>query len=106
MQVRAFANQCTGELHVGYAPSLTVELLPHTLREFQKTSCGMRVTLHDLTTKEMLSGLRGGKLDLALMIGPEKSSLGSLIFEELRRYNVCAAVNPNHALAHLKHVSL
>ena len=104
--VRAFANQCTGELHVGYAPSLTVELLPHALREFRKTSPGVRVTLHDLSTEEMLAGLREGKLDLALMIGPGKSSLGALTFGELRRYQVCVAVHPGHALAAAKQVGL
>jgi LysR family transcriptional regulator, benzoate and cis,cis-muconate-responsive activator of ben and cat genes len=104
--VRAFANQCTGELHVGYAPSLTVELLPHALREFQKTSPGVRVTLHDLSTEEMLTGLRGGKLDLALMIRPGKASLNALTFQELRRYGICVAVHPGHALANAKQVSL
>ncbi|MDB6071310.1 MAG: hypothetical protein JWL81_2481 [Verrucomicrobiales bacterium] len=104
--VRAFAVQCTGELHVGYAPSLTVELLPHALREFQKTSPGIRVTLHDLSTEEMLSGVRGGALDLALMIQPGKAALTGLTFEELRRYNVCVAVPPGHALAGSGQVAL
>jgi LysR family transcriptional regulator, benzoate and cis,cis-muconate-responsive activator of ben and cat genes len=104
--VRAFANECTAELHVGYAPSLTVELLPHALREFQKSSPGVRITLHDLSTEEMLSGLRAGSLDLALMIRPGKSALTALTFEELRRYSVCVAVHPGHALAKAKQVSL
>lgn len=104
--VRAFASQCTGELHVGYAPSLTVELLPHALREFQKTSPDVRVTLHDLSTEEMLAGLREGRLDLAMMIRPGKVSLVSLVFQELRRYHVCAAVHPGHALASAKQISL
>lgn len=97
--VRAFAVQCTGELHVGYAPSLTVELLPHALREFQKSPPGIRVTLHDLSTEEMLSGVRGGGLDLALMIRPGKAALAGLTFEALRQYHVCVAVPPGHALA-------
>ena len=104
--VRAFANQCTGELHVGYAPSLTVELLPHALREFQKTSPGVRVTLHDLSTREMLAGLREGTLDLALMIQPGKQALIPFSFQELRRYQVCVAVHPGHALAMRKQVGL
>jgi DNA-binding transcriptional LysR family regulator len=104
--VRAFANQCTGQLHVGYAPSLTVELLPHALREFQKSSPGVRVTLHDLSTEEMLTGLREGHLDLALMIQPGKPSLSSLIFEELRRYGVRVAVPPAHVLAEARQVGL
>jgi DNA-binding transcriptional LysR family regulator len=94
--VRAFANQCTGELHVGYAPSLTVELLPHALREFQKTSPGVRVVLHDLSTEEMLSGLREKRLHLVLTIVPGPAALRGLEFQELRRYGVRVAVHPHH----------
>jgi len=97
--VRAFANQCTGELRVGYAPSLTVELLPHALREFQKTSPGVRVVLHDFSTEEMLSGLREGRLDLALTIEPGKAGRQGLQFQELRRYRVRVAVHPDHPWA-------
>ena len=104
--VRAFANQCTGELHVGYAPSLTVELLPHALREFQKTSPGVRITLHDLSTREMLAGLREGTLDLALMIQPGRQALTAFSFQELRRYHVCVAMHPGHPLALRQHVGL
>src|SRR6185436_12667558 len=38
--VKAVANGEQGEIHVGYAPSLTVELLPRALREFQGSSPG------------------------------------------------------------------
>src|SRR5262245_34426830 len=35
-----------GDLHVGYAPSLTARILPQTLRAFQATHPGLRVRLH------------------------------------------------------------
>jgi DNA-binding transcriptional LysR family regulator len=54
----------------------------------------------------MLTGLREGHLDLALMIQPGKPSLSSLIFEELRRYGVRVAVPPAHALAEARQVGL
>jgi DNA-binding transcriptional LysR family regulator len=42
---------------VAYAPSLTVELLPGALRCFRESNPGVRVQLHDLSTREMLDGL-------------------------------------------------
>src|SRR5256712_66478 len=65
--VRAVASGQRGEIHVGYAPSLTVELLPRALRFFQEANPGVRVQLHDLSTQEMLRGLRDGKLHVALV---------------------------------------
>src|SRR5439155_1473141 len=61
---RAIANGGRGELHVGYAPSLTARILPQTLRAFQAELPKVRVRLHDLSTEEMLAGLREGKLQI------------------------------------------
>src|SRR6185437_8867534 len=54
---RAIATGEVGELHVGYAGSPTVRLLPPTLRAFQNESPQVRVRLHDLSTEEMLAGI-------------------------------------------------
>src|SRR6185436_5643602 len=54
---RAVATGQSGELHVGYAPSLTARILPGTLRLFQAELPRLRVRLHDLSTEEMLAGL-------------------------------------------------
>src|SRR5262252_6816760 len=45
-----------GELHVGYAPTLTARILPQTLRAFQTQFPKIRVRLHDSSTEEMLAG--------------------------------------------------
>src|SRR5713101_3791408 len=90
--IKAVASGQRGEIHVGYAPSLTVELLPRTLRFFQEANPGVRVQLHDLSTQEMLRGLRDGKLDVALLIQVSPKVLAGLVFEELHRYAVCVAV--------------
>jgi DNA-binding transcriptional LysR family regulator len=97
--VRAFASGKTGELHVGYAPSLTVEVLPRALRQFEQHSPGVRIVLHDLSTQEMLTGLRDGQLHIALMIRPHNRALKGMTFHELRRYAVCVAVSTTHPLA-------
>jgi DNA-binding transcriptional LysR family regulator len=93
------------ELNVAYAPSLTVQILPATLRLFQSES-GTRVNLHDLSTEQMLNGLRDGKLDLALMIYPGKKNLRGLEFEELHRYPLRVAADATHQLARRRTVKL
>lgn len=103
---KAVANGQRGEIHVGYAPSLTVELLPRALRFFQEANPGVRVQLHDLSTQEMLRGLRDGKLHVALLIQVSARVMAGLVFEELHRYAVCVAVNLSHPLARARKVGL
>ncbi len=94
------------EIHVGYAPSLTVELLPRALRYLQKSSPGIRVRLHDLSTGEILCGLRDGKLHAALLVQVPPKMMEGLVFEELQRQSVCVAMHPAHALARTRRVGL
>lgn len=96
---RAAADGTTGELHAGYAPSLTVKILPATLRNFQTEFPRVRVLLHDLSTQEMLDGLRSGRLHVALMVKPARNGLRGLQFQELARYPLCAGVAPSHRFA-------
>src|SRR5258708_12647801 len=97
--IKAVASGQRGEIHVGYAPSLTVEVLPHALRRFQDANPNIRVQLHDLSTQEMLRGLREEKLQVGLMIQMSPKIMDDLVFQELRRYAVCVAMNPAHPLA-------
>jgi DNA-binding transcriptional LysR family regulator len=103
---RAFAEGVRGELQLGYAPSPTVELLPRILHAYQSEAPGVRVVLHDMTTGEMLSGLNNGKLHVALMVKPGPKQLHGLVFEELCRYPICAALSKDHKLARGKTVEL
>ena len=84
---RVTAHGNGGEVHVGFAPSLAVEVLPGA------------------PTREMLEGLAAGELDAALMIRPAKLEDG-VVFEELRRLAVCVAVAPGHPLARAGNVAL
>src|SRR5882724_6440382 len=52
--VQAVIRDERGQIHVGYAPSPTVELLPCSLHTFQNLAPGVRVNLHDLSSEEML----------------------------------------------------
>src|ERR1041385_4156652 len=65
---KAIAGGKRGEIHVGYAPSLTVELLPRALKYFRESNPDVHVQLQDLSTREMLRGLNEGKLHAALLV--------------------------------------
>ncbi|HRQ88773.1 MAG TPA: LysR substrate-binding domain-containing protein [Bacteroidia bacterium] len=97
--VRDFADGQIGELHVGYAPSLSTSILPRALRGFQGECPRMRVKLHDLSTEEMLAGLRDRSLDAALLVRPSNPSLDGLVFEGIVRYRPCVAMPLSHPLA-------
>jgi len=79
--VKDVAKGKRGEIHVGYAPSLTVEVLPRALRYFRESNPAVGVQLHDLSTQEMLRGLRDGKLHAALLVQVPPKALTGLVFE-------------------------
>jgi DNA-binding transcriptional LysR family regulator len=105
-KARAVSGGMNGEINVGYAPSLTVQILPAALRAFQEKFPGVRVALHDLSTEEMLAQLGEKILQVALTVRPPAKLLRGLKFEELARYAMCVAVAPKHPLAKLKFISL
>src|SRR5204863_2757464 len=103
---RAIATGEIGELHVGYAPSLSARILPQILRAFQAESPKVRVRLHDFSTEEMLAGLREGRLQIAFVVRLTPALLRGLRFEELARDSFCLAVAPKHPLAGRRTVTL
>lgn len=103
---RAAATGGRGELHVGYAPSLTTRILPPALRAFQAGLPNVRVLLHDLSTEEMLAQLRDGALQIAFLVRPTRAILRGLRFEELLRDSLCLAVAPKHPFARRRTVKL
>jgi DNA-binding transcriptional LysR family regulator len=98
-KARTVAGGASGEINVGYAPSLTVQILPQALRKFQDQFPNVRVTLHDLSTEEMLAWLGGDKLQVALTVRPPAKMLRGFQFQELARYAMRVAVAPKHPLA-------
>src|SRR5207244_4902054 len=67
-KVRALARGDYGDLHIGYAPSPTVEILPPALAAFQKSAPRVKVLLHDLSSDELIAGLQNATLELAVMV--------------------------------------
>ena len=102
-QVRSLAQGHFGELHVGYAASPTVEILPPALMAFQKAFPRVNVLLHDGSRRELIDGLQSGALQFAVM---PKAVVGGIEFETLRSYPFCVAFTPGHPFSRLKSVSL
>jgi DNA-binding transcriptional LysR family regulator len=96
---REVAMGSGSELHVGYAPSLTARILPRTLRAFQAKLPTIHVKLHDLTTEEMLAGLRDGTLQVGFVMRLTSALLRGLQFEELMRDPIRVGVAPKHRFA-------
>lgn len=105
-KARAVDGRTGGEINIGYAPSLTVQILPPALRKFQDQFPSVRVALHDLSTEEMLAQLVTGKIQVALTVRPPARQLRGLHYEELARYAMRVAVAPKHPLAKAKSVTL
>src|SRR5437016_7301643 len=92
-KVRALARGEYGELHVGYAPSPTVEILPPALAAFQKAVPRVKVLLHDLSSDELIAGLQNASLELAVMVYQRNGGqTAGIQFELLRTYPLCVAM--------------
>ena len=105
-KVRALVRGEYGELHIGYAPSPTVEILPPALAAFQKAVPRVKVLLHDLSSDELIAGLRNATLELAIMVEPDSEQAAGIEFEVLRTYPVCVALAATHPFAGLKSIPL
>lgn len=106
IKVRALARGEFGELQVGYLPPFDLHILPRALAEFQKTTPGVRVVLHDLGSDELCNELRNGTLHMALMMQPTDESTAGIQFEEVGRYPFFVAMASGHPLSRMKTISV
>jgi LysR family transcriptional regulator, benzoate and cis,cis-muconate-responsive activator of ben and cat genes len=106
-KARAVASAEPTELHVGYSPTPVAEILPKVLRGFQRAMPNIHVRLHDWTNKDILDGIRDGRLQLGLIVSsPKTSALRDLRYEELFHERVGVAVAPHHPIAQRRAIRL
>jgi DNA-binding transcriptional LysR family regulator len=105
-KVRALVRGEYSELRVGYAPTPTVEILPPALAAFHKSVPQAKVLLFDLSNDKLITGLRNGTLDLAIMAQLKGAQTAGIEFESLHNYPLCVAVAPAHPFARLKSIPL
>jgi LysR family transcriptional regulator, benzoate and cis,cis-muconate-responsive activator of ben and cat genes len=99
-KARAVASAEPTELHVGYSPTPTAEILPKILRAFQRAMPNVHVKLHDWSHNAIFDGIRDGRLQLGLIVPPAKASaVHDVRYEELFHERVCVAVAPQHPFA-------
>ncbi|SDS05255.1 LysR substrate-binding domain-containing protein [Opitutus sp. GAS368] len=103
---RAVAVGERGNLHIGYSATPTVRFLSTALRAFHAITPAVRVKLHDLSTEEMIAGVRNGALQIAFQFRPQRDLLRGLRFEEVMKEPLCFAVPRRHAFARLRSVRL
>src|SRR5262249_42891059 len=105
-KTRALARGEYGELHIEYIPIPTAEILPRALETFRKAVPRVNLVLHDLSTDELIAGLRDGTLELAIMVQPIGEQTAGIEFEALRSYLWCVALSRTHRLGRLKSIPL
>jgi DNA-binding transcriptional LysR family regulator len=64
------------------------------------------VLLHDMSSDEIVDGLRNGGLQLAVTALPSEENAPDMEFESLKTYPICAILPANHPLARLKIIPL
>lgn len=87
------------ELQIGYAPSPTSVVISEILARYHELSPGARITLHDLSNVEMISGLRAKKLHAALTVRPPAGEMRGLKFETIRQHPPGIICSPGSPLA-------
>lgn len=97
--VRATVGDAAGEVRIGYAPTPTGVLLPRLLQAFEKEAPGVRVRLQELSSAEMMNGLRTRKLDAALMVENADAKRKGFIFDVLHHDRAGALIPLTHPLA-------
>lgn len=104
--VQALSDDHQQVIDVGYAPSLSVQILPQILRDFEQTQPLVRVRLHDLSSGEMQQGLRDGSLQAAFLALPRQAQRGDLSYAKLQSHPVCVAMPAHHPLAKKRKITL
>jgi DNA-binding transcriptional LysR family regulator len=96
-EARRIDHESQEELQIGYAPSPTAVVISSILARYHEMSPGARVTLHDLSNREMLSQLRAKKLHAALTVRPAAREMRGLKFDPIRRHPpgiICSHQSP------------
>ena len=105
-KVRALARGEYGELHIRYSPTPTIEILPPALAAFQKAVPGVQVLLHDMSSDEIMDGLRAGTIHLAVTPLETGGHMTGIETESLRTYPIVVALAASHPMARLRSIPL
>ncbi|MDV8077156.1 LysR family transcriptional regulator [Rhodococcus sp. IEGM 1370] len=99
------AGLLRGSVRIGMVTACTVPQLFDALARFRSTYPGVELALQEGNSDRLVSDVRSGELDLALVgvAARAPDGLESMVIIEER---ICAAVAPNHPLASLERATL
>jgi DNA-binding transcriptional LysR family regulator len=94
----------TGELRVGFGPSLMLSTLAQVVRAYRTRHPAVHVDLRELPTAEQIAALLRGDLDIGFVRGAEADP--RLHVESFAREPLVIAVNRDHRLASVARVPI
>ena len=80
---RMKAENGSRHLRVGYAPSLTGDVLERAMECFLQRHADVRIELFDSSSEEMMEGLRSGRLDLVLGVVQDSEEVRWRVIREV-----------------------
>ena len=92
-------------LRIGYAPSVTADILPQALKKFHAMQPAVRIELDDLSTEEMIRKAGNGQLDLLITLEPSVTAVPGFEWAKLRHVTLVLVIPVDHSLAKLKQIS-
>jgi DNA-binding transcriptional LysR family regulator len=104
-RVKEVALGRRGKVRIGHAPAAS-EILRSVLRSFSRTHAQVGLDLREMTTNEMLRGLRDHTLDVALTVLIAERDFEGLIVELVAIYPLCVAASSKHRFARLREVPM
>lgn len=105
-RVRNLSTDPGDEIRVGYSPTPSSELLPRVLKSFRKSHPGVRVSLLDLSSSEILARVKEREINFALAVEPPLAKGGGLVFEALQTLPIGVLVPADHEFARRRSVTL
>ena len=90
-------DEIAGDLAIGVLPTLAPYLLPIVTTSFAGRYPGVRVTIREMLTDEMLAELAADRIDAGILATPE--SLPGMHYDPLFREEFVAYVSKDHSLA-------
>ena len=96
-EVDAFGQGAQGSVRVLASPSVLAEQLPEDIARFLEQQPGLRVSLEERISHDIVHGLRQGSADLGVLW--ETADLQGLQVVPYRSDHLCLAMTPTHRLA-------
>lgn len=90
----------TGEIKIVASPTVGLSLLPRAILGFKRSRPKVTVQIGESVYPDALHQIRGGDVDFAICLIPERPEEDGLSYETLYRDTVTPAVRIGHALEH------